>query len=87
LDTARHCNGRIFDEISVGVILQWSTLGYCSLNTYERIKWYLLDREAARHCNGRIFDEISKDTISAEVKIHCTASKLDKTWQLGWNLL
>jgi hypothetical protein len=22
LDTARHCNGRIFDEISVGVILQ-----------------------------------------------------------------
>jgi hypothetical protein len=50
-------NGTNAVNFSIGNILQWSTLGYCNLNTYENEE-------------GRQFDEISKDTIS---KIKYTA--------------
>ena len=57
-------------NFSIGTILQWSTLGYCNLNTYENEEVAFIGQRSGEPLKWRQFDEISKDTIS---KIKYTA--------------
>jgi hypothetical protein len=57
-------------NFSIGTILQWSTLGYCNLNTYENEEVAFIRQTSGEPLKWRQFDEISKDTIS---KIKYTA--------------
>jgi hypothetical protein len=58
-------------NFSIGTILQWSTLGYCNLNTHENEEVAFIGQRSGEPLKWRQFDEISKpDTIS---KIKYTA--------------
>jgi hypothetical protein len=70
-------------NFSIGTILQWNTLGYCNLNTYENKEVAFIGQRSDEPLNWRQFDEISKDTIS---KIKYTAL-VQNLMKLGWNLL
>jgi hypothetical protein len=76
-------NGTNIVNISIGTILQWSTLGYCNLNTCENEEVAFIGQTSGEPLKWRQFDEISKDTIS---KIKYTAL-LQNFMKLGWNLL
>ena len=54
----------------IGTILQWSTLGYCNLNTYGNEEVAFIGQRSGEPLKWRQFDEMSKDTIS---KIKYTA--------------
>jgi hypothetical protein len=63
-------NGTNVVNFSIGTILQWSTLGYCNLNTYENEEVAFIGQRSGEPLKWRQFDKISKDTIS---KIKYTA--------------
>jgi hypothetical protein len=85
----RHCpmsdsnlqpwNGTNVVNFSIGTILEWSTLGYCNLNTYENEEVAFIGQRSSEPLKWWQFDEISKDTISKINTLHCLT-----TW---WNLV
>jgi hypothetical protein len=76
-------NGTNIVNFSIGTILQWSTLEYCNLNTYENEEMAFIGQRSCEPLKLRQFDEISKDTIS-KVKYTALSHNLMK---LGWNIL
>jgi hypothetical protein len=76
-------NGTNVVNFSIGTILQWSTLGYCNLNTYENEKVAFIGQRSGEPLKWRQFDEISKDTIS-KIKFTVLSHNL---MRLGWNIL
>jgi hypothetical protein len=76
-------NGTNVVNFSIGTILQWSTLGYCNLNTYENEEVAFIGQRSGEPLKWRPFDEISKDTIS-KIKYTALSHNLMK---LGWNIL
>jgi hypothetical protein len=50
-------------NFSIGTILQWITLGYCNLNTYENEEVAFIGQRSGEPLKWRKFDED---------KIHCT---------------
>jgi hypothetical protein len=76
-------NGTNVVNFSIGTILQWNTLGYCNLNTYENEELAFIGQRSGEPLKWRQFDEISKDTIS-KIKYTALSHNLMK---LGWNIL
>jgi hypothetical protein len=76
-------NGTNIVNFSIGTILQWSTLGYCNLNTYENEEVAFIGQRSGEPLKWWQFDEISKDTIS---KVKYTAL-FHNLMKLGWNIL
>jgi hypothetical protein len=50
-------------NFSIGIILQWSTLGYYNLNTYENEEVAFIGQRSGELLKWRQFDEVSRDTI------------------------
>jgi hypothetical protein len=77
-------NGTNFVNFSIGTILQWITLGYCNLNTYENEEVAFIGQRSGEHFAEKmaaLWRNVEGHNI--EDKIHCTVShysQLDETW-------
>jgi hypothetical protein len=71
------CATNVFN-FSIGTILQWSTLGYCNLNTYEDEEVAFIWQRIGEPLKWRHIRR-NNEGYNIEDKIKCTASKLLKS--------